>query len=191
MTNSSAFVTYFKLSNSGQEMGIFSFIKEAGAKVFGLGKSKAEDAAEGTEQNKRLKREENEKAARKLEERIRELKLEVEDLRINIEEDMAVVSGLALDQPTREKIVLVVGNTEGISQVDDRMDVENCEPEAVFHTVETGDSLEKISEAHYHDASKYMIIFEANKPMLKDPKKIYPGQVLRIPPLEEEKSETV
>jgi nucleoid-associated protein YgaU len=28
---------------------------------------------------------------------------------------------------------------------------------------------------------KYPAIFEANKPMLKDPDKIYPGQVLRIP----------
>jgi nucleoid-associated protein YgaU len=27
-----------------------------------------------------------------------------------------------------------------------------------------------------------MVIFEANKPMLKDPDKIYVGQVLRIPP---------
>jgi nucleoid-associated protein YgaU len=33
---------------------------------------------------------------------------------------------------------------------------------------------------------KYMVIFEANTPMLKDPNKIYPGQVLRIPPLDKE-----
>ena len=31
---------------------------------------------------------------------------------------------------------------------------------------------------------KYTVIFEANTPMLKDPNKIYPGQVLRIPPLD-------
>ncbi len=35
----------------------------------------------------------------------------------------------------------------------------------------------------YGDANKYQAIFEANKPMLMDPDKIYPGQVLRIPPL--------
>lgn len=174
-------------------MGIFSFIKEAGNKVFGIGKSKAEEATENTEETRALEKKENEKAARKLEEKIREHKLDIDHLKVNIEEDMATVSGKAKDQATREKVVLVVGNTEGIRQVDDQMDVENCEPEAVFHTVETGDSLEKIAEEHYGDSQKYMLIFEANKPMLKDPKKIYPGQVLRIPPVEKsnKKSETV
>lgn len=97
---------------------------------------------------------------------------------------MAIISGRALDQATREKVVLVVGNSEGIAQVDDRMDVENIEPEAVFHTVERGDTLSKISKEHYGDPNQYPLIFEANKPMLQDPDKIYPGQVLRIPPME-------
>jgi nucleoid-associated protein YgaU len=46
-----------------------------------------------------------------------------------------------------------------------------------------GDNLSKISKQHYGDPNKYMKIFEANKPMLSHPDKIYPGQVLRIPPL--------
>jgi len=50
-----------------------------------------------------------------------------------------------------------------------------------FYTVKSGDSLSKIAKEFYGDASKYPQIFEANKPMLKDPDKIYPGQVLRIP----------
>ena len=58
------------------------------------------------------------------------------------------------------------------------------EPESTFYTVVSGDSLSKIAKAHYGDAMKYPMIFEANKPMLKDPNLIYPGQVLRIPPLE-------
>ena len=33
----------------------------------------------------------------------------------------------------------------------------------------------------YGDANKYPVIFEANKPMLNHPDKIYPGQLLRIP----------
>ena len=57
------------------------------------------------------------------------------------------------------------------------------EPEATLYTVQSGDSLSKIAKAHYGDASKYMIIFEANQPLLKDPNKIYPGQALRIPPV--------
>ncbi|SDS31658.1 peptidoglycan-binding protein LysM [Gramella sp. MAR_2010_147] len=159
-------------------MGIFSFIKDAGKKIFGIDKPKSKET--GTNDDLR----ENEKAARKLEETIKDLNLKVENLKIHIENDMAVVSGKALDQANREKIILVVGNSEGISQVDDKMDVENTEPEAVFHTVERGDTLSKISKEHYGDPNQYPLIFEANKPMLQDPDKIYPGQVLRIPPME-------
>jgi nucleoid-associated protein YgaU len=50
--------------------------------------------------------------------------------------------------------------------------------------VQRGDTLSKLAKAHYGDAMKYPLIFEANKPMLADPDKIYPGQVLRIPPLQ-------
>ncbi len=162
-------------------MGIFSFIKDAGKKIFGINKPKSTEA--GTNED----RKENEKAARKLEETIKDLNLKAENLKIYIENDMAVVSGKALNQATREKIILVVGNSEGIAQVDDRMDVENTEPEAVFHTVERGDTLSKISKEHYGDPNQYPLIFEANKPMLQDPDKIYPGQVLRIPPMEEKR----
>lgn len=164
-------------------MGIFSFIKDAGKKIFGLDKERAREAGK-TDKLERDERTENEKAARKLEQTIHDLNLKVENLKIHIENDMALVSGKALDQSTREKIVLVVGNSEGIAQVDDRMDVENTEPEAVFHTVERGDTLSKISKEHYGDPNQYPLIFEANKPMLQDPDKIYPGQVLRIPPLD-------
>lgn len=51
----------------------------------------------------------------------------------------------------------------------------------VFHTVEKGDTLSAIARKYLGDANKYHQIFEANKPMLKDPDEIYPGQVLRIP----------
>lgn len=162
-------------------MGLFNFIKNAGAKIFGSGKETKQQTAKVEGDKGAREREENDKAARKLEETIRDLKLQVDNLRINIEGEMATVSGRALNQSTREKVVLVVGNVEGISQVDDNMQVENKEPEAVFHTVETGDTLSKIAKQHYGDANKYPEIFEANKPMLSHPDKIYPGQVLRVP----------
>jgi nucleoid-associated protein YgaU len=49
-------------------------------------------------------------------------------------------------------------------------------------TVRSGDTLSKIAKDAYGDANAYMQIFEANKPMLSNPDRIYPGQVLRIPP---------
>lgn len=53
--------------------------------------------------------------------------------------------------------------------------------ESKTYTVQKGDTLSKIAKEFYGSANKYQQIFDANKPMLKDPDKIYPGQVLRIP----------
>jgi len=61
------------------------------------------------------------------------------------------------------------------------MTVETPEPESKFYTVKSGDNLSKISKEMYGDANQYPKIFEANKPMLKSPDEIFPGQVLRIP----------
>ncbi len=164
-------------------MGLFTFIKNAGAKIFGSKKNTRDKAAVVSGENNREEELENTKAAQKLETTIHDLNLKVENLNIHISDDMATISGKAYDQSTREKIILVVGNVEGIAKVDDNMTVENKEPEAVFHTVERGDTLSKIAKEHYGSANKYPEIFEANKPMLSDPDKIYPGQVLRIPAL--------
>jgi nucleoid-associated protein YgaU len=164
-------------------MGLFSFIKNAGAKIFGSLKNTKGKSAVVTADKEREEELENEQAAQKLKATIHDLDLKADNLNIQIEGDMATISGKAIDQSTREKIILVVGNVEGIAKVDDNMEVENKEPEAVFHTVEIGETLGKIAQQHYGSASKYPEIFEANKPMLTDPNKIYPGQVLRIPVL--------
>ncbi len=153
-------------------MGLFSFIKNAGARVFGIGKTTEEEAAE---------------AATNLKNAVETLGFEVADLNIEVDDDVATVWGEAANQATREKIVLVVGNTEGIASVDDRMTVAVTEVEeavAQFHTVASGDTLGKIAKTYYGNAMKYPVIFEANKPMLSHPDKIYPGQVLRIPAID-------
>lgn len=49
------------------------------------------------------------------------------------------------------------------------------------HTVKAGDTLSKIAKQYLGDANAYMDIFNANKDQLKDPDKIQPGQVLKIP----------
>ena len=154
-------------------MGLFSFIKNAGAKVFGIGKTTAEEAAEVAVEK-----------SGKLVKAVESLGFSVKDLDINVKDDTATIYGEAENQATREKVVLVVGNTEGIASVDDRMTTAVQEPEAQFHTVVSGDSLSKIAKKYYGNAMKYPVIFEANKPMLTHPDKIYPGQVLRIPALD-------
>ncbi|WP_142784758.1 peptidoglycan-binding protein LysM [Changchengzhania lutea] len=161
-------------------MGLFSFIKNAGAKIFGIGKTDKEEAAEAAAKEVKME----DLAARKLEETIKDLDLEVEYLNVHIDDDKATIKGKAYNQATKEKVVLVVGNSAGIATVDDQMTVEHTEPEAQFHTVVSGDTLSKIAKKYYDNAMKYPVIFEANKPMLKDPDKIYPGQVLRIPALD-------
>ncbi|PQJ68636.1 peptidoglycan-binding protein LysM [Polaribacter butkevichii] len=154
-------------------MGIFSFIKNAGAKVFGIGKTTEEENADKSEQ---------------LRGAIAALELEVKDLSIEVEDDAVKVWGETADLATKEKVVLVVGNTNGVASVEDNLTVAEVEvieeaAMAQFHTVESGDTLGKIAKTYYGNAMKYPVIFEANKPMLSHPDKIYPGQVLRIPPL--------
>lgn len=158
-------------------MGLFSFKKNIGIKVF---ESKKTPMIVGIESG--IKKFEFEKsAAKKLEEIIENLQLQVEDLNIFIDTEVAVVSGLAYNQATKEKVVLVIGNTNGISTVDDYMTVKNEASAAQFYTVRNGDTLKNIAEMYYGNALNYTIIFEANKPLLKHPTNIYPGLVLRIP----------
>jgi len=157
-------------------MGLFSFIKNAGAKVFGIGKTAKEKAVEATVS-------ERAKAA-KLVNAVETLEFEIVDLNIEFEDDTATIWGEAASQVTKEKVVLVVGNTKGVASVDDRITVAVKTQEAQFYTVVSGDSLSKIAKKFFGNAMKYPVVFEANKPMLSHPDKIYPGQVLRIPSLD-------
>ena len=90
----------------------------------------------------------------------------------------------------KNKVIVTAGNVEGIAKVDAWLVVKNPPvvtpppPEKQYYTVKKGDYLSKIAKEVYGDAKKYNVIFEANKPMLKDPDLIYPGQVLVIPPLQ-------
>jgi nucleoid-associated protein YgaU len=151
-------------------MGLIDFVMGAGEKLFGPKESDQERSA-------------------KLENQVRRMGIPVELLKIDVKGEQAAVSGKVQTQADREKIVLTVGNTTGISKVDDRLQLvpkkaeAPKEPEAKYYTVVKGDSLSKIAKTQYGDAMKYPVIFEANKPMLSDPDKIYPGQVLRIPPV--------
>ncbi len=166
-------------------MGIFDFIKEAGEKLGFGGDDEARD--EGIEKLGKDVQDEDPALADRmrgnaLARKVMAHGLEVEELRVDYSDGTAMVFGQVTDQATRERVVLALGNVHGVARVDDRLEVAAPEPEAVMYTVQSGDSLSKIALAHYGDAMKYMVIFEANKPMLENPDLIYPGQVLRIPP---------
>jgi nucleoid-associated protein YgaU len=145
-------------------MGLFSFFKNSGEKTIDTA---ADDAAN----------------ARALMTKVKDYGFEVTDLDIEVIGDTVKVWGVAPDQAIREKVVLTLGNTKGIANVEDKMTTAVPQPEAKFHTVQSGESLSKIAKQYYGNPMKYTVIFEANKPLLKDPDKIYPGQSLRIPEL--------
>ena len=175
-------------------MGLFDFMKTAG-----------EDTIEETvkvspERVDQLRQE-------AITESLAALDIEGEEVAVTVTGDIATLRGSAPSQEALEKMVLCAGNQFGISQVDCQLTVDapaagssstasaaaasaaaapaaaGGETQSTFYTVQSGDTLGKIAAAHYGDAGKYPVIFEANKPMLSDPDKIYPGQTLRIPPL--------
>ena len=167
-------------------MGLFSFIKEAGEKLFG-GKEveAAVTQAAGNPAAKPSLDALNQQAARAIETYIASQKLGVEG--VSVEYDGATgtvnVSGQAPSQEALEKVTLCCGNVASVKQVNNLMAVATPEPEAQYHDVVRGDTLSAIAKKYYGDANKYPKIFEANKPMLSHPDKISPGQKLRIPPL--------
>ena len=170
-------------------MGLLSFVKEAGQKLFGhkeveTAQSAAQSAPDDGAAAAKLDQL-NQAAGAAILTYIRTQSLDTENLVVAFDSATATVSvsGVAPDQQTREKILLCCGNVQGVLSVNDGMEVAVSEPEATYYTVVSGDNLSKISKHSYGDANKYMVIFEANKPMLSHPDKIYPGQVLRIPPL--------
>lgn len=159
-------------------MGLFSFLKNAGAKLTGR-KTDAEKAEAADQSKEQL-----------MTNLINNLGLPIDYLSINVEGEKVTVSGTTATNAVREKVILALGNIDGIAEVEDNIEVNGPTEEeiavaaATFYTVVKGDTLGKIAKEHYGNAMKYPVIFEANRPMLEHPDRIYPGQVLRIPPLD-------
>jgi nucleoid-associated protein YgaU len=164
-------------------MGLMSFIKDAGEKLFGIGEAKAAEAAVKSAPTPENIAAMSAAAGKAISDYIGTQGLDVDGLNVSFDAPTGAVTvaGTAPDQATKEKVLLCCGNVAGVSSVNDMIVVSAPEPESQWHTVVSGDTLSKIAKTFYGDAMKYPAIFEANKPMLKHPDKIYPGQLLRIP----------
>ena len=166
-------------------MGLLSFIKDAGEKLFHRGEAQAAQvavAAAPTEENVAAL---SAAAGRAVAAYIETQGLAVSGLDVAVEaaSGTVTVSGTVADQATKEKVLLCCGNVSGVEAVNDMLTVDQPADESQWHTVVSGDNLSKIAKQYYDNANKYPVIFEANRPMLGHPDKIYPGQLLRIPPL--------
>jgi nucleoid-associated protein YgaU len=156
-------------------MGLLSFIKEAGEKLFGG--SSAQAATPDTPDA-------NQAAGAAIKTYIESQNLGLTALVVTYTASSGVVTlaGQAPSQEASEKASLAAGNVANVTSVENNL-VAPAAPPAQYHDVVRGDTLSAISKKYYGDANKYNAIFEANKPMLSNPDKIYPGQKLRIPPL--------
>lgn len=170
-------------------MGLMSFMKEAGEKLFNLGSAKAATpapapAAAAPAPTAADVSALSDTAARAIANYIQAQGLKVDGLDVAFDANKSVVTvaGQVADQATKEKVLLCCGNVAGVAGVNDMLTVAAPAAESRFHVVVSGDNLSKIAKQYYGDANKYPLIFEANKPMLSHPDKIYPGQALRIPP---------
>jgi nucleoid-associated protein YgaU len=166
-------------------MGLVAFVREAGAFLFGHSAGNPAPVSAAGQVTVDV-----------LQKQAAAVGIPVDNLAIDLNQGTATVRGSVRSQADREKLILAVGNTPGVAQVDDLLAVappiaaqgagqsavNTAEPPATLYTVKKGDTLSAIAKTYYKDAGKYPRIFEANRPMLGDPNKIYPGQVLRIPP---------
>ena len=153
-------------------MGLFGFVQDIGRKVFNTD----EDAAE------------------KIKEHIEANNPGVANLTVEYDDGFVTLGGQCTNKQAFQKCVLMAGNVEGVKDVyaTDRHPFVDpaapaaapaaaAEPEEEFYVIKSGDSLSKIAKQFYGDANKWPDLFAANKEVIQDPDKIFPGQKIVIP----------
>ena len=120
-------------------------------------------------------------AAKKLKEHIEKNNPGISDLQVEVNDDVATISGSAADQAAYEKAVLIAGNVEGVGMVEASAVAHPAAAEAEFALVQDGDTLWGISERAYGNGARYTEILAANREVIEDPDLILPGQKIRIP----------
>lgn len=151
-------------------MGLLDFVRDAGKNIFGRGSSEA-DAIKQEIQTA--------------------LGASVSNLEVQFDDGSVTLTGQATSMAAKEKAGLIAGNLAGVSSVNDNGLTAPPPPLAAaaaapaaptrFYTIKSGDTLSKIAKEHYGDANAYTKIFEANREVIGDPDKIFPGQQIRIP----------
>lgn len=145
-------------------MGLFDFASKIGKKLFGGDDDPAE----------------------KIQEHIEQANPGVDNLKIEVNDGVATIKGDAKSPDALEKAILMAGNAMGIEEVkadDATVGGQQAQygSDDEFYIIEKGDSLWKIAEKAYGNGIKYKEIFEANREVIEDPDKIFPGQKIRIP----------
>ncbi|MEM8816168.1 MAG: peptidoglycan-binding protein LysM [Pseudomonadota bacterium] len=148
-------------------MGILDFVKDVGLKLF---ETDAE-AADNIKQHLEIKTS------------------GLSDLEVDFDDGVATVKGKAINQATKDLAVAIAGNVKGVERVDaDGLAVPppppeapEPEPAAEYYEIASGDTLGSIAKRFYGRASAYMKIYEANKDIIENPDRIYPGQKIIIP----------
>lgn len=146
-------------------MGLFDFAKDVGRQLFNTDSEAADNIKEHLE-----------------------IKTSgVSNLTVEFDDGVATICGDCTNKAVRDNAILIAGNIKGVTKVvaDDlrapEPKPEEPEDKAEIYEIASGDTLGKIAKRFYGKSSKYMTIFEANKDIISDPNKIYPGQKIRIP----------
>jgi nucleoid-associated protein YgaU len=146
-------------------MGLFDFVKDVGRQVFNTDSEAADNIKEHLE-----------------------IKTSgISNLTVEFDDGVATICGDCKNQAVRDQAILLAGNIKGVEKVvaDDLKAPKPKKEEPVekseFYEIVSGDTLGGIAKKYYGSAGKYMKIFEANRDIIKDPNKIYPGQKIKIP----------
>ncbi len=141
-------------------MGLFDFVGNIGKKIFGSeaeASDKIKDYLEGDNPG-------------------------VNDFQVTVKDGVATISGEAASADAKEKAILMVGNLQGVKEVQaDKLTAPAASVKVEYYVIKSGDTLSAIAQKFYGKASEYPRIFEANREVIKNPDLIYPGQKIRIP----------
>jgi len=146
-------------------MGLFDFVKDVGRQIFDTDA----EAADTIKNHLEVKTH------------------GLSNLEVEFDDGTVTLCGDCSNQAVRDKAILIAGNIQGVEKIvaDDlrapEPKPEEPEEKAEIYEIVSGDTLGGIAKRYYGNASKYTKIFEANKDIISDPNKIYPGQKIRIP----------